>query len=317
MRYSLLSRFRGALLGSLLGEVLVSGGELGEVLGGAALTIPNASDVDSSLRISDWSQISTYGTESLIRCGRLDLEDWLCYSGMRQPSLLLLKTAASSSEVAVATLPIALFFHEDQVKLQQQLLQATAVWQQESETSEGAFAVALAIAFTLTEKLNLATLIPQILTSLGRPETTLVQQLEQVQTLLEQGAGLETTLTQLHREAQSRGELLSSSDTSIALAFYCFLSTPEDFRLCVGRAARTGSLHQTTSAIAGALSGAYNGMMGIPISWRLAANRISTGIQRRQLADHLFSVWSGVYAVSAIDQISSVAVAAPWVIQPR
>jgi hypothetical protein len=58
-------------------------------------------------------------------------------------------------------------------------------------------------------------------------------------------------------------------------------------------------------------------MMGIPISWRLAANRISTGIQRRQLADHLFSVWSGVYAVSAIDQISSVAVAAPWVIQPR
>ena len=317
MRYSLLSRFRGALLGSVVGEILGTGGGIGRVLGAANLTPSKPGDTQASQTLSDWSQIATCGTESLIRCGRLDLEDWVRHSEMTQPSLLLLKMAASSSEAAVATLPIALFFHDDEVKLRQQLLKAAAVWQHDSEASEGVLAVGYAIALALTEKLDFATLIPRTLAYLGTSQTPLVQQLEQVQTLLEQGAGLDTTLTQLRRNSQYRSEPPSHPYTSIALAFYCFLNTPEDFRLCVTRAARSGEQHQTTVALTGALSGVYNSIIGIPVGWRLVANRSIAGVQKWQVAGRLFSVWSGVYDVSAIDQCPLAAVAAPRVIQPR
>ncbi len=317
MRYSVLNRFRGVLLGSFLGEILGSGSTQGQVLGGAASIAPKQGDAHLSPSLSDWSQIAVCGTESLIRRGQLDLDDWVLHSGITQSSLLLLKNAASSSEAAVATLPMALFFHDDPVKLRQHLLKAAAVWQQNSEASEGVLAVAFAIALALTEKLDSTTLIPRTLTYLGKAQTPLVQQLEQVQTLLEQGAGLDTTLTQLRRERSRRSDLLELSYTSIALAFYCFLHTPEDFRLSVTRATRTGYQPQITAALTGALSGVYNSIIGIPVGWRLAANRISTGSQRLQLADHLLAVWSGVYDVSATEQLQQAAVAAPRVIQPR
>jgi ADP-ribosylglycohydrolase len=317
MQYSLVSRFRGALLGSFVGEILGSVGCQGRVLGKATLTPPKPGNTLASETLSDWSKIATCGTESLIRCGRLDVEDWLRQCGLSHPSLLLLKTAASSSEAAVATLPMALFFHEDEVKLRQQLLACAAVWLHDSEAYEGVLAVGYAIALALTEKLDFATLIPRIITYLGTQETPLVQKLEQVQTLLEQGAGLETTLTQLRRDDQLRSERSDRSDTSIALAFYCFLSTPEDFRICITRAARSGYQTQTTAALTGALSGVYNSITGMPVSWRLWVNRTSLGVQRLQLADRLLAVWSGVYDVSTVDQYQLATVAAPRVIQAR
>jgi ADP-ribosylglycohydrolase len=317
MQYSLVSRFRGALLGSFVGEILGSVGCQARVLGKATLTPPKPGNTLPSEAFSDWSKIATCGTESLIRCGRLDVEDWVRQSAITQPSLSLLKTAASSSEAAVATLPMALFFHEDEVNLRQQLLGCATVWLHDSEAYESVLAVGYAIALALTEKLDFATLIPRIITYLGTQETPLVQKLEQIQTLLEQGAGLDTTLTQLRRDDQLRADPSTRSYTSIALAFYCFLSTPEDFRICITRAARSGYQTQTTAALAGALSGVYNSITGMPVSWRLWTNRTSLGVQRLQLADRLLAVWSGVYDVSTVERYQLAAVAAPRVIQPR
>jgi len=317
MRYSLLNRFRGALLGSLIGEFLGNRGCQGSVLGDFSFIPPNLGDAKPNQMLSDWSQIATYGIEYLINCGRLDVEDWVLYSSKMQPSLGLLKKAASSSEAAVAAIPIALFFHDDEIKLRQQLLACGAVWQQASEVCEDVLAIGYAIALALTQKLNCTTLIPQILAYLETSQTPLGQQLQQVQTLLEQGAGLDTTLNQLRRFGQRPGELSTHPSSPIALALYCFLSTPEDFRLCVSRAARSSYQPQITTAIAGALAGVYNSHIGIPVSWRLAANRISIGSERLQLAERLLAVWSGVYDISVTEPCQWVAVAAPRVIQPR
>lgn len=315
MRYSLLNRFRGALLGSLMGDILGKAGCQSLPLNEVWLTVLKAEDAQSSSLISEWSQLATDGVESLIHCGRLDLDDWML-SSEGTLSEVLLKSALSSSEAAVATLPIALFFHEDEVKLRQQLLACSVIWQDNSDTTEGVLAVAYAIALALTEKLSVDTLIPRTLAYLGTSQTPLVKQLEQIQRLLEQGAGLDKTLCQLRRDAQSRGEPLSGYHTSIALAFYCFLSTPEDFRLCISRAACTYQ-PQTTATLTGALAGVYNSLIGIPVGWRLAANRLSSGLHRLQLADHLLEVWSGVYDLSASAKMKCLAVAAPRVIQPR
>ncbi|HBB35572.1 MAG TPA: ADP-ribosylglycohydrolase family protein [Cyanobacteria bacterium UBA8803] len=319
MQYSLLSRFRGALLGGWIGEILASKSCQGFPVASVKFAQPTSGETwnlekgltISEAKLSAWSQIATCGTESLIRCGKLDIENWLGQADQLHPSLLLLKGGASSSQAAVATLPVALFFHEDRIQLRQKLQQAAKVWQSDPEELSGVWVVALAIALALTEQLDCANFIPQIIAELGTKETPLIHQLQQVQLLLDQGADLETTVAQLKRE---QGH---PADTSIALAFYFFLNTPEDFRLSTLRAARSSYQSETTVTLTGALAGVYNSITGIPVSWRLITNQIAAAEKRLHLADCLFTIWSGVWAPQAIDRCQWTAVAAPGVIQPR
>ncbi len=55
---------------------------------------------------------------------------------------------------------------------------------------------------------------------------------------------------------------------TVASAFFCFLDTPNDFEQTVSRAVEGGLDSDTTAAVAGAISGAYNGLQAIPERWR-------------------------------------------------
>jgi ADP-ribosylglycohydrolase len=311
MRYSLLSRFRGALLGSFLGEILGGGSESHAFPSKLLLRAFQFKD-NNSLETSyieaqsNWSKIATCGTQSLIQRGRLDLEDWQLEASKIQ--LDLFKNTASSSEAALATLPVVLFFHDDQAKLRKQLQQAAAHWQSQAE-DEGVLAVGYAIASSLTEKINHTCLIPQILSFLGTTQTAIGQQLELVQSLINHNVALETVVSQLRSAS-----IQHKADTAIALAFYCFLSTPEDFRLSLSRASSLNDKSRMISVLTGAISGAYNSKVGIPVSWRLAANKIKISKETQQLTEQLFAVWSGVYDLSIVEPLPWAAIAAPQVI---
>lgn len=293
MRYSLLSRFRGTLVGAALGENF-------------------GSHKEQHHHPSEGCKMAIRGAESLIGLGRLDVEDWrkrLILELPKQDTVNLISTGT-----IMAILPLVLFSHEYKAKLRQNLQQLTSIWQNDLELRDGALAVGYAIAQSLREKLKAATLIPKTIAFVQESQTPLVQQLLAVQTLLEQGAGLEMAVTTLCRDAQP-------NITPIALAFYCFLGTLEDFRLSVTRASRTGYRPQMTCYLAGALSGAYNSIVGIPVGWRVdgsETSRENSATQLLRLADQLLAVWSGVYDTSTALQVQmSSAVASPRVIQPR
>lgn len=325
MQHSLLCRFQGALLGSLIGELVSHHLDqgLGDPVGRKSLQFTKRQPQPSQShlcmpKLSPWSQIATCGIESLIDTGRLNIDDWIIRCSQTQPSLLELKGKAQSSEASVATLPMALFFHENQELLRQHLVQAAAIWQLETDASAGMLAIATAMALTLTETLNRTTLIPHILRGLGTEQSILAYRLQQVQTLIEAGADLETTTRKVRRLPANLGNRGDASDMAIALAFYCFLYTPEDFRLCVIRAVRSGYQNQITAALTGALAGVYNGINGIPVSWRVAALKIPVFKKRRQLTDQLLAVWLGVYDQKQINgRYKQAAVAAPNIIQRR
>ncbi len=297
MRYSLLSRFQGGLLGSILGELWSS-----NFLRQDWRSLPNQ-------KLSPWSEIGICTAESLIRSGKLDPSDWQ-HIPHCQEVFLDLKNTASSSEAALAILPIALFFHESPSLLREKLEQAAAIWQHSREGSENILVWGYAIALALKEKLDPSQFIAQILDHLGIVETSIGQQLVKVQTFLARGTGLEQVVAQLSRQGKP-------SQTAIALALYCFGYTPEDFRLCVTRAARTGYQPRRTAALTGALAGVYNSFSGIPACWRLASQRHQIGKETYQRAKRLFAVWSGVYEPDSIDLPQSAAVASPLIIQPR
>ncbi|MGF1934018.1 MAG: ADP-ribosylglycohydrolase family protein [Nostoc sp. ChiQUE02] len=284
MRYSPISRFRGTLLGAFLGESLASSGEILQF--------------QSYL---DLGRMAVLGTQSLIALGRLDLDDWI--GRQQQESPHLAATDDISTKIIIATLPVALFFHENPIKLRQNLLHVLKIWEDDPVVRDGTLAVGYAIALALTEKLDPLTLIPQTISFIGKTPTSIPKKLLRVQNLLEQGAGLSRAQAEFARE-----EKLSNT---IAMAFYCFLSTLEDFRLAILQATHKSNFKvqdatlvssQATGAITGALSGAYNGTGGIPVNWQvllLQRNSPAWGLtsfsQMLKLTDALLAVWSGVY----------------------
>ncbi|MBE9035442.1 ADP-ribosylglycohydrolase family protein [aff. Roholtiella sp. LEGE 12411] len=283
MRYSVVSRFRGTLLGAILGESLASNRE---------------TKSESCLH---FGKMAILGTKSLITLGRLDLNDWIALQHKEYPHLDA--TDISSIEVILATLPVALFFHDNTIKLRQNLLRVLQIWEDDPVVRDGTLAIGYAIAQSLNEKLHPLTLIPQTISFLGETPTSVPQQLLKVHALLTQGSGLERAQAELNRE-----EKLSNI---IAMAFYCFLSTLEDFRLAVLRATHSSNSQvqettrlslQATGAITGALSGAYNSTEGIPVNWwglvsqaNLTTRGLTNFSQMLELADALLAVWSGVY----------------------
>ncbi|BAY92425.1 ADP-ribosylglycohydrolase family protein [Tolypothrix sp. PCC 7601] len=283
MRYSVVSRFRGTLLGALVG---------GNVASASDKKLSEHYDID---------KIAVLGTESLIKLGRLDVDDWRSKSS--PASAYLSVSDHISGRVILATLPVSLFFHENTFKLRQNLLRVLEIWEDNPVVRDGTLAVGYAIAQALTEKLHIRTLIPETIAFIGETPTSLPQQLLKVQALLDRGAGLARAQAELSKE-----DKLSNA---IAMAFYCFLTTLEDYRLAILRATQHAEIWQqdskrlhlpTVSAITGALSGAYNSTAGIPVPWQILyspANSTTMGGSNFSLmvglADALVAVWSGLY----------------------
>jgi len=71
-------------------------------------------------------------------------------------------------------------------------------------------------------------------------------------------------------EALTEGKLGEGwvAEEALVSALYCFLRTPDDFRSTVLAATNTDGDSDSIACIAGALSGAYNGLGAIPLSWR-------------------------------------------------
>lgn len=380
MRHSLLSKFQGILLGAALGDFI--GDRYQSQLLGIS---PPTENLRSILKLTKHQQLSSSGAisglnstnstlligknlsecrrlgiacaQSLIRCNGLDVKDWhhtweiFTKSEIYDRQSRDFQSILQPGEAAVSALPVAMFFHENTVKLREKLMLATEVWQQQqaSEWQTGILAVGYALARSLKDKLDPATAMMQTITYL-EIDNALTELLLQVQRLIEQGADLERTAIHLCKSATAwrsvPGDIEKNSQPNsivnpltfipIALAFYCFLSTPEDLRLSVVRAARCGIAGPLTCALTGALSGAYNGAAAIPVEWRQALSNAGeprsategpessiwgTGSDAKivELANHLFAVWAGVYSVNTGSEsvTRSPVVTAPYVIRPH
>lgn len=274
MRYSLISRFRGTLIGATIGEKITQKQQ------------SNPSTI-ANLLIS--------GTQSLVDRGRFDRESW-------QEDLLLAEL--TPIKAIAATLPLALFYHDNEIKLRQNLLSASSILPPEKTNQAGILAVGYAIAQAITEKLDPSKLIPQILEFIDEPNTDFSSKLMQVQWLLAQKAGVEKTLIPITANCDRL-------TASVALGFYYFLSSPEEFNLSIKRSKKS----PTSAPIVGALAGAYNSSSNIPSSCPIFVAPTNLEREMLQLSDSLVAVWSGVYDRNA--SLGATAVAAPRVIRFR
>lgn len=126
------------------------------------------------------------------------------------------------------------------------------------EALAGGEAVAFAVAKGARGDLHPASLIPQTIEFIG---PCLVGD-----RLLQASRFLDSKMDPA--EAMARLGTSGYVVETVASAFFCFLNTPADFEETVSQAVAGGLDADTTGAIAGAISGAYNGLQAIPERWR-------------------------------------------------
>jgi hypothetical protein len=289
VQYSLVSRFQGALLGSFLGEALVSHSL-------------------ASVKLSVWSEIGIDLMKSAIASGTISPNDWeRIYR--RYQSVLTSKNASDSGAIATAILPVLLLCHENSNALQEQLHYLGELIGLSHETKEDVLIWGYAIALALREKLNVSDAIDQILSRYPNAQSPLIQQLKQIRVFLQQRIPLKQAVAQITRSDKTQ-------QSTIALAFYC-VDNWEDFRLCLRRAIHSGKHASLVTALTGALVGAYNSFSSIPIQWRVAISENPIGQQLLQQATQMAAIWSGVSCIKNTDFLFLEAVSSPQVIQLR
>lgn len=296
MRYPLIDRFRGALLGAFIGEVLA---------------------LNDEKKLTDyiwWQEIIVSSAQSLIELGKFDIEDW----GARVQKTLHNRDPSNSILTAamIATLPVTFFFHENTVKLRNNLLATLEFWENDPEIRDAVLAVSYVIAQSLNEKISWRTLIPQAVDFIGDVSAKLPQKVLQIDRPINSAARLEMIDTEFYHQL--------TPITAVEFALYYFVSSPEDFRICMLRANRHPNLGVGT--ISGILSGTYNSTSGIPVNWQIGQSNLkitpsllSNCSQMLKLADALIAVWSGVYklALHSNRNKDKLTIAAPSVIRYR
>jgi hypothetical protein len=165
---------------------------------------------------------------------------------------------------------------------------------------------------------TVSTVMEEIFNHHQVPKSPLTDQLRLVFSAIQRGSSLTQVVEQLSSKDQS-------SATAIALAWYCFATTPHDFKLSVTRAARIESNQGwLITTLTATLSGAYNGMALISQSRRVNPEQDpeaqSNWHLENQLLTKLFRSWLGIYSTEGDGESYNLkldAIALPKVIQPR
>lgn len=283
----MLEKFEGCLIGLAVGDALgmpVEGLSSELILkryGKVEDFLPAPHRRLSPGQFTDDTQMMIIHAESIVEKGRVDPEDlavrfirWLREGSPRGIGLTTLSAIkrlmqgvsweesgeggehAAGNGVAMRIAPVGLLNAWTPERLREDVEKAGIITHRNPEALKGGLAVAYAVA-KLASGTNLDGLLEDVCEFVGACRVT--ENIQKAGKLLREKVEPEQAL-----------KILGTSGyvvETVASAFYCFLRTPEDFKASVITAVMGGNDADTTAAITGALSGAFNGFSAIPERW--------------------------------------------------
>lgn len=203
--------------------------------------------------------------------------------------------SAKNEDILLYLLPLIIFFGNNQELLQKSLDNYVLKSQITVEEQEDILIWSRLLYLSFNHKLtsqdtNCIQIIRQVLNEVRIKTSDLPNKLEIVIRAWEQGL----SLYELTEKLNGMGNQIQ---IAISSAVYCFTTTPRYFELAVKRAGKASIPKRLlTSTLTATLSGAYNGVTGIPWNWRASANKQKIYQSELQLAGLLFEVWLGIYS---------------------
>jgi ADP-ribosylglycohydrolase len=231
----------------------------------------------------NYALLAEASMESLIHCRGMELEDWLTTTSR----------LATPDRLPIAIVPVAMYLQEDIPQLQQTLRLIGRRNELDPENTSTLVFLGTMIALLLGERAKLDQLIPAVLATLPSRKDALSEQLLCIQEYLDltpDGSPTPTSITELIAKIALSNQ---SYLLPVAMATYCFLSTPQSLQMAVQRAAQIPSQPSITLALTGLLVGTYRGLSCIPTSWYTNGSRGAE--QLIQSADRLVATWAGAY----------------------
>ena len=184
---------------------------------------------------------------------------------------------AAGNGGAMRIAPVGLFHYNDISALKESVRQAVVITHDNTEAVAGATAVAYIVARAAKGDFDLDTLITDTRGFIG--DSTVSENLARAEALLKDNATPEEALQVLG----TSGYVVET----VASAVFCFLSSPRDFKSTVVDAVLGGLDTDTTAAVAGSMSGAFNGKNGIPRDW---VDGVEDGERLTSMARKLYKV---------------------------
>jgi len=259
---------------------------------------------------TDDTQMSLAIAEALIDAGQYDLEtlmqqvsvrfvEWLdspenskapgnaCLEGVRRLKQGFPWRASGSVHSkgcgsAMRSAPIGLYYHDDPDRLRAVAIAAGTATHNHPTANAGSVATAYLVKMALDRDIPAECLISDLIERLLSFCGDLSQEFN---------AAIRKVPTVMHLEPESALDKLGQgwiAEEAVALALYCFLRTPHDYRATVTRAANSNGDSDSIACIAGAISGAWNGIQGVPPEW----------VQRIENREYLFRTADRLWAAS-------------------
>lgn len=202
---------------------------------------------------------------------------------------------AAGNGTAMRVAPIGLLNSFDLEKLKEDAQKDAIITHRNVEAIAGSRAVAFLIAEGVNYKgkikdLSIEEIINKTMDFIGNSE--LKESLNKVKNLFLNSTPCEVAL----RTLGTRGYVVET----VSSALYCFISSIEDFEETVINAVMGGGDTDTTAAIAGAISGAWNGIDKIPKRW---IEEVENSSQIIDIASKLFDIYKSISTKSKNDKV--------------
>jgi len=313
MQHSIVSRFEGALLGAVLGEVL---GYHALTTAGQPGAINRWSPGLSSTQVIPPSAIAP----TLLNRGNQLIETNGWQTSWIEPP----KQPDNAAILTLTHLPVILLHHASDWQLEQQLGQMIERWDIPTPTGKAWLEMSQAIAHVLREAPPTLEWLLQLASTLGLPSlerrSTGAHAANNTVTAAQERSLIASSW--LHdlpkRVQQFIPDSQAEGATAVLLALIYFLRTPTNLVTSLLAAAHSPYIPQLVCPLVGALAGALGGRASIPLIWSIHLEKTPLwGLYRadiHNLAQALFRTWAGVL----LDDVQlEVAIAAPNIIRPR
>jgi ADP-ribosylglycohydrolase len=301
-------RFRGSLLGLAIGDALgmpVEGARASTIKARLGRVTDFYPAPWRNLKAGQWTddtKMMLCHARSIVDRGKVDVEDiaakfvewylsrdWRGIGEATYESINRLLQGVSplksgkSGEMAAGNgtvmriAPIALIDCLDLEKLHRDAELASIITHNNPEAVAGSRAVCYAISRAVVGKLRPGNLIDEVAGYIGPCQVS--ERLLLAKKFLDEGMDVEEALLRLG----TSGYVVET----VASAFFCFLRMPDDFAETVISAVGGGIDADTTGAVAGSISGAYNGSSGIPEKW---VKNVEASQEIIELADRIYTL---------------------------